>query len=67
MAAGANGLLLLDTAGRLWRVFDGQAYERDGVPVANIYSAGESVVVELEDGTAALWDLSRPDFEEIAL
>lgn len=67
MAAGANGLLLQDTAGRLWRVFDGQAYELDGVPVANIYSAGESVVVEQEDGTAALWDLSLPDFEEIAL
>ena len=23
--------------------------------------------ISLEDGTAALWDLSRPDFEEIAL
>jgi len=65
IAVDASGLLLLDTSGRLLRVYNGQLYESDGRTVANIYSTGGTVVVEQKDGTAAFWDLSQSDFELI--
>ena len=58
-----NGLLLLDASGRLWRIFDGQIYGVDEPLATSIYSTGEVVVVEREDGVAALWDLSQLDWE----
>ena len=63
IAAGMNGLLLLDASGRLWRIFDGQIYGVDEPLATSIYSTGEVVVVEREDGVAALWDLSQLDWE----
>lgn len=65
MAAGANGLLLLDAGGGLQRVFNGAVHPSDGLAAVNIYSAGDVVVVEQADGAAQLWDLSRPDPEPL--
>lgn len=61
IASDSNGLLLTDVSGRLLRVYNGQVYEIEGMTVANLYSSGGSVVVEQEDGTVSLWDLSQPD------
>lgn len=63
IAADANGLLLLDAAGKLRRVFQGQIYESDESAAVSIYSSGEAAVVERADGAAALWNLSQSDFE----
>lgn len=63
IAADMNGLLLLDAASQLRRLFDGKIYELDDPMVTGVHSAGEVVVVEREDGVAALWDLSQPNWE----
>ena len=60
IAADSDGLLLLDAAGQLHRVYNGQVTEVDGLTAVNIYSTGGTVVVEQEGGGAMLWTLSAP-------
>lgn len=60
IAADSSGLLILDTAGQLHRLYNGQIYQTDNT-VENIYSAGGTVVMEHADGTVMLWDLSNPN------
>ena len=60
LASDGNGLLLLDSDGRLLRVYNNQVYETEGADVVNLYSSSASAVVERQDGSVQLWDLSLP-------
>lgn len=60
LASDGNGLLLLDGDGRLLRVYNNQVYETEGEDVVNLYSSSASAVVERQDGSVQLWDLSLP-------
>jgi len=59
IASDENGLLLMDSKSQLYRVYNGQVYEIEGDPAVNIYSSSDGVVVEQEDGTVLLWNLSQ--------
>ena len=60
LACDGNGLLLLNGDGQLLRVYNDQVYEVDGTDVVNLYSSGAYAVVERQDGSVQLWDLSLP-------
>lgn len=59
IAADDTGILLLDTESKLHRIYNGQVYELEEESVVNIYSNGDNVVVEKDDGTVLLWTLSE--------
>lgn len=59
IASDENGLLLMDSKSILYRVYNSQVYEIEGDPAVNIYSSSDGVIVEQEDGTVLLWDLSQ--------
>lgn len=65
IAVDETGMLLLDSTGRLHRLYNGQVYELEGETAANIYADGDHVVVEQEDGSVLLWDLSQSNPEPV--